>query len=158
MSYDIGQAPLVMVHKKVFTPTPRPVIPEFGSPGVVTEPVPERTDHVPIPTIGVFPFNIEADEQIAVSFPASDGVANVLIVTTMVSVDGAHVPLEIVHTKVFTPTLTPVIVVVGKVGFVIVPTPETIVHKHVPTIGVFPFNVADEEQIRKSGPALAIVG
>ena len=158
MSIEIGQTPLVMVHKNKFDPRLNPVIPELGNPGVVIDPPPERTVHVPIPTNGIFPFNVEIDVHIVESFPAIAGVANVLTVTTMVSNVGTHVPFEMVQRNSFIPILKPVIVVVGKVGFVIIPVPETIVHKPVPTIGVLAFKVVAAEQIRKSAPAFAIVG
>ena len=135
-----------------------PEIPEVTLLESLNIPVPAITDQVPIPTIGIFPFKEEKEEQIVESLPAFAGVAKVLIVATTVSVVGTQVPFEMVQTNTFTPTLTPVIDDVGDVGLVIVPLPETIVHKPVPTIGVLPFNVAEDAHIIKSDPALAIVG
>ena len=66
---------------------------------------------------------------------------------------------EIVHTKTFVPTPKPVIVVLFKVGVVIVPAPETKVHKPVPIAGTFPAIVAAElVQTFCAGPAFATVG
>ena len=48
----------------------------------------------------------------------------------------------IVHINTFAPTPNPVIPDVGDAGVVIVPAPLTSVHKPVPTVGVFPANVA----------------
>ena len=58
------------------------------------------------------------------------------------SVDAVQVPFEIVHWNTFVPTPKPVNPDVGLVGVVIVPVPETNVHKPVPTTGVLPANVA----------------
>ena len=72
----------------------------------------------------------------------------------------AHGELEIVHAKTFTPNPKPVIVVFGKVGFVIVPVPEIKVHAPVPITGVLPVIVVvgDEMQSVCDDPALAVVG
>ena len=50
--------------------------------------------------------------------------------------------LLVVQAKTFAPTPNPVIVVLFKVGVVIVPLPETNVHKPVPIAGLFPAIVA----------------
>lgn len=158
MSCETGQAPLVIDQTNVLVPILNPETPDVTLLESLKIPVPAITDHVPIPTIGILPFKEDTAEQIVESIPAFAGVAKVLIVATTVSVVGTQVPFEIVHTNTLTPTLTPVIEDVGDVGLVIVPLPETIVHKPVPTIGVLPFSVADDAQIIKSEPALAIVG
>ena len=55
--------------------------------------------------------------------------------------------MEIVQAKTFVPKANPVIVVLGKVGFVIVPLPEINVHKPVPTVGVLAVIAVDGEEI-----------
>lgn len=65
----------------------------------------------------------------------------------MSSKDGAHVPFEMVHRKVFTPMLKPVTPEVGDEGVVTVPEPAITVQVPVPTVGVFPASVAVEAQI-----------
>ena len=52
-------APLEIVHLSVAEdPTTNPVTPEVGDEGVVTVAVPEITDHIPVPTVGVLPANV----------------------------------------------------------------------------------------------------
>ena len=54
------------------------------------------------------------------------------------SEEEAHTPLVIVHANFAeSPTTNPVIPVPAEAGVVIVATPETSVHKPVPTAGVF---------------------
>src|SRR5260221_12092967 len=63
VSRDEGQLALLTVQMNEFTPTLRLVTPEDGSPGVVTFPVPASTVHAPVPTVGVFPANVDVVEQ-----------------------------------------------------------------------------------------------
>ena len=53
-----------------------------------------------------------------------------------------QVPFEIVHRKVFTPTLNPVTPDVAEDGLIIVAEPDITVHTPVPTTGLFPATVA----------------
>lgn len=49
-----------------------------------------------------------------------------------------HVPLVMVHMKVLMPAVKPVMVVLGRFGFVIVPGPESFVHvPSPPPVAVF---------------------
>jgi hypothetical protein len=59
--------------------------------------------------------------------------------------DDTHGALEIDHRKTLAPVPRPVNVVLGSVGFVMVPLPEIKVHEPVPTAGVLPVNVAPDE-------------
>jgi len=64
-----------------------------------------------------------------------------------------------VQLKVLAPTPSPVTVEVGEVGVVIVPEPDTKVHKPVPIAGTFPARVAVEViQTDCARPAFAAVG
>jgi hypothetical protein len=65
---------------------------------------------------------------------------------TTVSFDGAHVPLLIVHSNLFTPTPSPVTPDVGEEGVVTAPPPESTAQLPVPEVGVFPASVAEVEQ------------
>lgn len=60
----------------------------------------------------------------------------------MSSVEEAHIPFEMVHRNVFTPTLNPVTPDVGEDGVVTVAAPVITVHIPVPTSGVFAASVA----------------
>ena len=57
------QTPLVIVHLKTFAPTPNPVTPDVGLPGVVIVPVPLTNVHNPVPTVGVFPAKVAVVAQ-----------------------------------------------------------------------------------------------
>ena len=58
-SVDAAQGELLMVHLSVAEDqTTNPVTPEVGDEGVVTVAVPEITDHIPVPTVGVLPANV----------------------------------------------------------------------------------------------------
>jgi hypothetical protein len=63
-----------------------------------------------------------------------------------------------VQTKVFVPTVRPVIAVFGEEGVITLAPPATTVHNPVPIPGVFPFSDDDDEQMVESNPAFAIVG
>ena len=58
-SVEAGQDPFVTVHLKVAeAPTVKPVTPEVGDAGVVTEAEPAITVHIPDPTAGVLPAKV----------------------------------------------------------------------------------------------------
>ena len=65
----------------------------------------------------------------------------------IVSELGAHVPLLMVHTKVFSPVVMPVTPLVGFDGVVTVPVPANTVQTPVPITGVLAAKVAVGAQI-----------
>ena len=65
----------------------------------------------------------------------------------IVSVLAAQVPLLIVHTKVFVPTVKPLTVELGLLAVVTAPVPAITVHAPVPITGVFAASVAVGAQI-----------
>ena len=157
-STDAGQDPLVIVHWNVFVPIPNPVTGEVAEVGVVIVPLPETSVQIPEPIVGMFPFNKENEAQIVESNPALAIVIDGFTINETVSEEVGHVPFEIVHTKVFSPVLIPVIEEVGEVGVVIIPLPVTTVQLPIPIPGILPFKEEDEKQMIESIPALALVG
>ena len=55
----------------------------------------------------------------------------------IVAVDATQGAFEIVHEKIFVPTASPVMDVVGDNEFVITPVPETKLHVPIPTVAEF---------------------
>ena len=137
-----GQVPLVIVHTNVFTPVVKPVTPDVGLLGTVTNPVPAVTVHAPVPTVGAFAAKVAVGLHIVWSGPAADTVGIGSLLMVIASVLGGQVPLVIVHTNVFTPVVKPVTPLVGLVGVVTNPVPAVIVHAPVPTVGAFAAKVA----------------
>jgi hypothetical protein len=148
----------VIVHLKVFTPVERLETVEFSSVGLSTVAPPVITLHAPLPAEGVFPANVPVLVlHSSWSGPASTVGTDPLAISTS-SNELAQAPFEIVHRKVDVPAVKPVIPEEGEDGVVIFPLPEIFVHVPVPTVGVFPANVAELEQMLWSVPASATVG
>jgi len=61
---------LLIVQTNVFAPTERPVTPEVGLPGVVTDAPPAMTVHAPDPTEGALPASVAVAIQTPKSGPA----------------------------------------------------------------------------------------
>lgn len=158
MSVEALQVPLEIVQTNVFVPTLSPDSAEVGEDGVVIVPAPETTLQLPVPITGTFPFNEDIDEQMVESLPAFAVVGNASTKMETVSDDEGQVPLAIVQTNVFTPTLNPVTTQTGEVAANNEAPPATTVHVPVPIVGVFPFKVEFAEQMVESKPALATVG
>ena len=70
-------------------------------------------------------------------------VKHAVVVITTSSVEAVHGELEIVHRSVAVPAAaSPVTPDVGELGVVMVAVPDTTDHAPVPTVAVFPANVA----------------
>ena len=141
-----GQLKLLIVQTNVLPPTERPVTPDAGSPGVVTLALPAITVHAPVPTLGVLAANVAEVEQTVRSGPALAAVGEASRVMTTVSLDEGQLALLIVQTNELMPTLRFETPDVGFAGAVTLPVPPSTVHAPVPTVGVFPANVAVVEQ------------
>lgn len=63
VSRVVGQAPYAIIHSNIFRPSLRPVTPELGSDGEVTDALPLMTDQVPEPNVGVFPARVVVGVQ-----------------------------------------------------------------------------------------------
>ena len=142
-----GQVPLLIVHTKAFTPAVKPVTPDVGDVGVVTDPVPAVTVQSPVPTIAVFAAKVAVAEHIIWSGPADAAVGSGSTLIVIASTLGVQVPLLIVQVKVLIPEVIPVTPLVGDVGVVTDPVPAVTVHNPVPTVGVFAASVAVAEQM-----------
>ena len=158
VSLDDVHVPLLIVQTNVFAPTDKLVTPDVGLLGVVTVALPAMTIHAPIPTVGVLPARVAVVEQTVWSNPAAAAVGDWSLVIVTVSLDDGHVPLLIVQTNVFAPTINPVTPDVGLLGVVTVALPAITVHAPVPTVGVLPASVAVVAQTVWSNPAAAVVG
>jgi hypothetical protein len=90
--------------------------------------------------------------------PASAVVGASSRVMLTVSLVVAQTPLEIIHSKVFAPTLKPVTPEVGEPGEVTAALPARTVQEPVPTDGALPANVAVVAHTVWSDPAIATVG
>ena len=95
------------------------------------------------------------NEADANAVPPTVAGSTVIVIS---SVEGAQMPLLIVHLKVFMPTDKPVTPEPGSPGVVTVPEPAITVQLPVPTPGGLPANVAVVEQTVWSDPAFAVVG
>jgi hypothetical protein len=142
VSLDEGHDALLMVQTKEFVPTLNPVTPEAGLPGAVTEAPPAMTVHTPVPFVGVLPAKVAEAAHTPKSAPASAVVGDWSRVIMTVSLDDGQVPLLIVQTNVFAPTLNPVTPDAGLDGVVTDAPPPATVQIPLPTAGVLPANVA----------------
>lgn len=147
MSDEEGQVPLLIVQTKVLSPTLIPLTPGVADVVEVNVPEPLMIVQLPFPDEGMFPFNVDAGEQIVESNPALAVVGSGSTVIVTVSVDGLQIPFDIVQTKILSPILSPVTVEVGDVDAVTTPEPLTNDQAAVPTLGALPASVAEKEQI-----------
>lgn len=146
VSLEGEHVPLLIVQTNLFAPADKFVTPEPGLPGVVTVAVPVITVHVPVPIAGVFPARVAVVEHNVWSGPAFEVVGGAFLAMTTVSLDGAQLPLLIVHTNVLLPTDNPVTPEVGLPGVATTEPPAITVHRPVPTVGVFPAREAAVKQ------------
>lgn len=146
-SVDDVHPGLLIVHLNVAeAPSPKPVIPDVGDPGVVILALPAITVQVPVPVAGVLPPSVKLPLlQLLRSPPAFAAVGVVLLVRITSSVETVHTPLEIDHLNVAeVPRGTPVTADVADPGDVTDAVPENTVHAPVPVTGVLPASVKAE--------------
>lgn len=157
---ELAQTPFEIVHTRVFVPVSNVVTCDVFSVGVVTIPVPAITVHTPVPTSGLLAFNVKVEAHKFCDTPALAAVGRASTIIAIVELEAVQGRFEIVHAKTLVPKPNPVIVVLGNVGFVIIPVPETNVHKPVPTVGVFAVIIVVDVVIQSVwvGPALDTVG
>ena len=141
-------------------PTPKPFAIVTGLVGVAILPLPAIKVHKPVPTAGVLPFNGDENAaQTLVEIPALATVGLAKLVMLTVELLGEHTPLLMVHANTFVPTPNPVTALLGLVGVVMAPKPDTSVQLPLPTAGVLPEKlVAVVAHKLKLVPALETVG
>jgi len=156
------QAPLTILHCKTFSPKAKFVTVELAAKEFVIVPLPEVTDHDPIPTVAALPFKVVEGELIHKIWfdPAFAFVGTRSTSMLIVEVLDPQAPDAIDHCKTFNPAASPVTEVVSRVGVVIVPLPEITDHVPVPTKAVLPASkvVGVLIHIDWLGPAFESVG
>jgi hypothetical protein len=92
--------------------------------------------------------------------PALDEVGGAFVTMVIFETEAAQEEKLTDHVSTVVPVVSPVIVVLFRVGVVIVPDPETLTHNPVPTMGTFPAKNAEPplEQMVWLGPASAVEG
>ena len=127
----LGHGPLLTDHRKMLSPTARPVICVVDEFGDTMVPVPLINVHVPVAGgIKLLPLSVAVSVGVHSSWfgPAlATGLAslNTVIDTTSCVTGLAHGPLVSVHRKVSTPTDSPETTVPGLLAFTNVPVPFT---------------------------------
>lgn len=152
------QFPLVIVHRKVLGPVPRPVTVDVALEGLVTVPAPLTLLQVPVPDTGLFPARVADVPQTLCAGPASAVVGAGMPVMVTSLVEAAQGAFPMVQRNTLAPVPSPVTVDAGLEGLVTVPAPLILVHVPVPATGVFPASVAVVPHTLWAEPALAVVG
>ncbi len=127
-----------------------PVIEVIGESELVIVPEPEIKLQVPTPTVAELAvINVFGLLIHNVWFaPALEMVGASLTIIATVEIEGAHGEFEIVQEKIFVPTASPVIDVVGDNELVITPVPDTNDQVPMPTVAVLAFIVVVGEEIQ----------
>lgn len=86
-----------MVQMKVLIPALKPVTVVVGLAGFIKVPFPLTFVHIPVPVVGVLPFNAVVVAHAVWSLPAFAVVGLRAPVITTVSADEVQLPLEMVH-------------------------------------------------------------
>jgi hypothetical protein len=139
-----AQTPLAIFHCSTVVPVFSPVIPVKGKVGLITEPPPERTDQVPMPTAGALPLiaMLGLLMQMVWEGPASDGVGRSSAWTMVVDVRTGHTPFWIDQANVLAPKTRLVTDVVADTGETMVAEPPISDQEPAPDKGALPFNCA----------------
>lgn len=145
MADAAAHTPFATVHTNELLPAPKPVAGDDGLLTEETEPPPDPTDQVPVPTDGITAFKVVPEAQIVWLLPAlAVGCTSREIITDAVA-DG-QLPLATVHKNELVPVPNDVICVNELFTEVILPEPESNDQVPVPGEGAVAFNVADVAQ------------
>ena len=109
----------------------------FSELGLAKIPLPEITDQVPIPTIAVFANKLIDELHCVESLPAIAKLGGASKLIIIVSLEVAHVPLEMLHSKIFCPIARPFTFVEEEFGIEKIPAPEIKFQVPIPISGLF---------------------
>ena len=104
-------------------------------------PLPETIDHSPVPAEGAAPESVVVSAQMLKSGPAFGVIGFFETLMVKLSLKGAHVPLEIVHTNTLTPGLRLLTSVLAADGSLKLPVPLAKLQLPVPTAGTLALSV-----------------
>lgn len=140
---------LLIDHVITVVPGDRFVTVVFLTNGFVMVPLPETLTHIPVPLVGAFPFKVAVAVPVVAQSvwlaPALETVGGGLVTIVIFETEAAHEEKLTDHVSIVVPAVSPIIVVLLRVGVVIVPGPETFTHIPVPIAGLFPANNAEPE-------------
>ena len=134
-----------MVHCNTFVPRPTAVKLVVGLLIFPIVALPEITDQVPTPLVGVLAANVVVGFKThKVWFGPANAMlgAGSTVIVIVELVNGQAPPFVILHCKIFVPNNNPETVVVGLFTLLNVPEPEITDQVPVPLVGVFAANVA----------------
>jgi hypothetical protein len=137
-----GQPGLNAVHCKVVVPRVRPVSGLLFNVGVVTMPLPDKTDQLPVPIESTLPASVVLGDVMQINWSTEALAVVGGLLTRIETVEVLmHDPFEIFHWKTEFPVPNPFIAVIAKAGFTMLPEPETSDHEPTPRVGDEPVNV-----------------
>jgi hypothetical protein len=144
---EAAHGELLIDQVKTVIPAVNPVSVEEGDNELVIIPEPDTLIHTPVPVAGALPARVVEPvlTQTVWFVPAFEMEGGAIPVIVTLAEDGAHGLFEIVHRKTFGPIPSPVMVVLGRAGLVIVPLPRITLQIPVPDTGVFAAIVAPDE-------------
>jgi hypothetical protein len=141
----------VIDHCNMLVPSVRPVTVVLAEVELVTTPPPVKTDHVPVPVVGVFAarvaFGLEIQTVWLDPALAMLGAGSTVIVIVLV-VDEQVPELVILHSKTFVPKLKFVTVEFGASELLKMPVPDITDQVPTPVVGVFAAKAAVGELIQ----------
>jgi hypothetical protein len=140
---EAGQTPFEIVQLRTLLPGLNIFTEAFGAETSSIFSELPFTDHIPLPTAGIFPASTvePAVSHNRISCPATACVGSVSRVIFKVETEEAQTPLVMVQLNTLVPYPSPLIVVEAEIAEEIIPEPLTNAHVPVPTAGRFALTV-----------------